>query len=601
MRIFLAILLVCFAASAGAQQRPLARFVVPNAPAEVNQALERVLESRRRFTVTELETDREDEERLLRRLQELALPALATEGYFAARIRVETVPDDSARYQLRVELGPRATVRQVDLVFKGPIEQQPQRVADIRRAWELQAGAPFRDSVWGNAKSRLLSRVQEKDFAAAAITDSQAEVDVEQATVAVRVEVESGPAFTVGDLVVNNLKRYDKSLVERYNPFRPGDRYDVLQLLDFQRRMQSSPYFASVVVSVEPDPAKAERAPLVVDVNEATSKRVSFGLGYSTNTGPRVETTYRQAQLFGHPYTLLSGIGVDQKRAIIYGEVQLPPKPNGALDSVGALFERSEIDPFVTHRWGGGVARKRVREGPDSTIETRLGANVERETRRSTDPNIPGKTNDTLYSTYTWTRRAVDEITDPRRGDVMSGTVGAGVGREVLDSLSLDSLSNNTFSYLYGRYVRYQPVPFMDPRANILIGRIEAGRTFTDNADIVPKDFLFNAGGSGSVRGYSYQSLGPRAGTPRPGGTNLLVGSLEYVHWFNAEWGSAVFVDVGAAADNAEEFEFGRGAGLGARWKTIAGPIALDYAYGQRRSDGTGGRWRLHFSIAIAF
>lgn len=596
MRVFLAILLVCLAAPIGAQQRPLARFDVPDAPAEVYVALERVLESRRRFTVTELEVDREDDERLLRRLQELALPALATEGYFSARFRVEPSADEAARYVLRVELGPRATVRQVDLVFKGGIEQQPQRMAELRRAWELPAGAPFRDSLWGSAKSRLLSRVQEKDFAAAQLADSQAEVNVENASVVIRVEVDSGPPFTVGDLVVNNLKRYDKSLVERFNPFKPGDRYDVLQLLDFQRRMQSSPYFASVVVNVDADPAKADRAPIVVDVTEATSKRVSFGIGYSTNTGARFETTYRQAHLFGHPYTLQSGFGIDQTRSIVYGEILLPPKPNGALDSVGALFERSEIERVITHRWGGGVARKQVRERPDATVETRLAGNVERETRRSEEPNTPSRTNDTLYGTYTWTRRAVDEITDPRRGTILSATAGAGIGREVLQSLS-----ENTFSYLYGRYVRYQPLPFLDPRRNILIGRLEAGRTFTDNPDVVPKDFLFTAGGSGSVRGYAYQSLGPNAGTARPGGTNLLVGSLEYVHWFSPEWGGALFVDVGDVADDVQKYEFGRGAGLGVRWKTIAGPIALDYAYGERRSDGTGGRWRLHFSIAIAF
>jgi outer membrane translocation and assembly module TamA len=46
---------------------------------------------------------------------------------------------------------------------------------------------------------------------------------------------------------------------------------------------------------------------------------------------------------------------------------------------------------------------------------------------------------------------------------------------------------------------------------------------------------------------------------------------------------------------------FARGAGLGVRWKTFAGPLALDAAYGAQRPDGSGGRWRLHFAVAIAF
>lgn len=597
MRALLAIVIVLAAATAAAQERVLARFDAPGAPAEVGAALAKVLEARTRTNVIETDIDAADEERRLRRLQDDALAALATEGYFAPRIAVERDRDEQARYLLRVETGPRTHVGHVDLVLRGAIESQPARIAELRSGWELPVGAPFRDPLWSTAKSRLLSRVQEKDYAAARLVDSVAEVDADRHTVALRVEIDSGPAFTVGELQIEGLKRYDRDLVERFNPTKPGDRYDVLQLLDFQRRMQSSPYFASVVIAVEPDPSRADHVPIQVKVAEAQTKRVSFGLGYSTNTGPRVETLYRQSLIFGYPYTLQTGIGVDRTRAIVYGDVLLPPKPNGALDSVGALFERSDIEDVITHRWGAGAARTQLREAKESTIETRLALNVQRELRRNAlTPDVPGVTSDTVYGTYTWTRRAVDEITDPRRGDILSGTVGAGVSRDILQSLT-----NNVFTYAHARYVRYQPLAFVDPKRNILIARIDAGRTFTDNPDIVPKDLLFTAGGVGSVRGYSYQSLGPRAGTARPGGTMLVVGSLEAVHWFSAEWGGAVFVDAGDAADSWSDFKFARGTGLGVRWKTLAGPLALDVAYGERRPDGSGGRWRLHFAVAIAF
>lgn len=586
-----------------ADDRQLARFDVAGAPDEVLATLALVLDSIRRADVVELAIDRDDDERRLRRLRELVIAALATEGYFTPDIDAAADRDadrpDQARYVVKVDLGRRATIASVEIAIGGAISDQSLRRSELVAGWELPKGAAFRDADWSRAKTRLLTRVADKDFAAARIVHSSAEVDADAASVALRIEIDSGPAFTLGALQVTGLNHYDQALVERFNPFRPGDRYDAAQLLDFQRRMQSSPYFAAAVVSVEPDPAHAEHAPIVVTLTEAPRKRVQFGVGYSTNTGPRVEATYRQAQIFDYPYTLQTGAGTDRTRSIIYGDLLLPPKPNGALDSVGGLFERTSIENLITHRWGAGAARAQMRDSDGASIETRLSFNLQRELRRFADaPNAPGETNDVLSSTWTWTRRAVDEITDPRRGSVMSVSLSAGLGREIVKSLS-----DNTFTRATGRMTLYLPPPWLDPKRNVLILRGELGRVFTDDPTFVPSEFLFRTGGAGGVRGYAYQSIGRPPGSTRAGSTALAIGSVEGVHWFTPDWGGAAFLD--AAYDFDRDLEQlrtrARAAGFGLRWKTIAGPIALDTAYGERRADGSGGRWRLHFSVAIAF
>lgn len=587
-------------------ERRLARFEVADAPDELVQTLARVLDSLRRADVVELAIDVDDDERRLRRLRELAIGALATEGYFepqltAAEDRNADGSPGEARYVVHVELGRRVTVGRVEIILDGAIEQQPQRRQQLVGGWELGHGSPFRDAAWTSAKSRLLAQVQEKDYAGARLVDSTAEVDVPSATVTLRVEINSGPPFRLGELQIEGLKHYDRNLVERFSPFQPGDRYDLTQLLDFQRRIQAAPYFASAVVSVEPDPDNAAAAPIVVKLVEAQRKRVQFGVGYSTNTGPRVEATYRQTQIFGFPYTLATGVGIDDKRAIIYGDVLLPPKPNGALDSVGGLYERTNIEDVVTQRWGAGAARAQVRDNAHGSIETKLSFNLQRELRRFVDaPGSASETNDVLSTTYTWTRRAVDEITDPRRGTVLSLSGSAGIGREIINSLS-----DNSFTRAYGRITWYLPVPWLDPKTNTLILRGEAGRVFTDDPSFIPTDFLFRTGGSGSIRGYRYLSIAPASESRRAGFTAFAVGSAEVVHWFSPVWGGALFVDVGDAADDFDQMRrLKRGTGFGVRWKTIAGPIALDLARGRRSTIGNdeiGGRWRLHFSVAIAF
>jgi translocation and assembly module TamA len=129
--------------------------------------------------------------------------------------------------------------------------------------------------------------------------------------------------------------------------------------------------------------------------------------------------------------------------------------------------------------------------------------------------------------------------------------------------------------------------------------RADLGFVQADSPNVVPSRFLFRTGGTTTVRGYNYESLGVKQGVATVGGRALAVGSIEYVKWldrFGGDWGVATFVDVGDAADSFGALEPAVGIGLGARYRTPAGPLAVDVAYGERER-----QVRVHFSVAIAF
>jgi translocation and assembly module TamA len=574
--------------------RPIARFeVTAGGDPALAPLLARVIEAGR----TTDPFDPEDDERVLRRLRDTAIDVLATEGYFTPAVTVETnETDPRSRYVLNVDPGPRTQVTAVDIKLTGAIEAQAERMRELLAGWELPIGQPFRDAAWRVARARLLTKVQERDFPTARLLDAAAEINADAATARLHIAIDSGPAFTLGELQIVEgnglgLKRFDRDLVERFNDIQPGEPYDATRLLDLQRRLQSGPFFSSVLVDVPLDPAAPERVPIRLSLVEGKSKRLSTGIGYSTNTGFQVEGLYRQVGLFGFPYTLQAGAGYDRTRTVGYADILLPPKPSGARDSLGVLAERTDIQNEITERYAAGVERLHQRESAERAggvnYVNRTAIKLQRETTEQRGDPTSRFTNDTLTLSNTWTWRRVDSLTNPTRGDVISLTGAVGVSRSGLSDLLAES-----FVHGYGRYVRY--IPVFNRHQIILRGEI--GHVVTDDLRFVPSDYRFRTGGAGSVRGYDYQSLGVTDGAAVTGADTLLVGSAEYVHWFTTTWGGAAFYDVGDADNDLANVRLARGYGAGVRYRTIAGPLGLDVAYGERDR-----QWRVHFSIAVAF
>lgn len=540
-----------------------------------------------RFTL-EPGADETDEERELRRAERAVLEALATEGYFDATVRYEPELNGRARYRAVVTLGPRTTVGSVELEFAGVLTEPrfASRAADLRQSWGLPVGTAFRSAEWDAAKAALVTDMQARDFAAARVTSSLARVDAPEAKAHLRVELDSGPAYTVGPLQISGLVRYEPGLIERFNPFKVGEPYDRARLAEFQRRLQETPYFANVVTTIDLEAPAGELAALRVDLREAPTKRVAFGVGYQTDTGAHVEATYRQALTLGQPWPLQTGVRVDQTGGFAYADLSFPPRPNGVRDTVGVLFENSEVESLDVRRYGIGAARSQLRGQRDGRhIDTRLAVNYEHEVRKT--PLLPEVETSAVSTTYTWTRRSVDSIVNPRRGNIVTleGTVGAS-----------RAAFSDTFLRGYSRLVQYFPIGSTDS----LILRGEFGYVSAESTDAVPTRFLFRTGGTTTIRGYNYESIGVSRGGATVGGRILTIASAEYVKWLpdvgGGNWGMAAFVDAGDAADRFGDLDIAVGVGVGARYRTLAGPIAVDLAYGERDRSV-----RLHFSVAIAF
>ncbi|MFH2135194.1 MAG: autotransporter assembly complex family protein [Pseudomonadota bacterium] len=518
----------------------------------------------------------------VRRAQREIPELLATEGYFSAEVRLGSV-NKAGVLNLQVLPGTRTTVASVDIELRGDLQQTAaQRAQQVRNAWSLPVGQAFRSGAWDRAKTALLDSVASEDYAAARMVSSAAEVDVEHAVARLRVVVDSGPRYRFGTLQVRGLERYEPLLIERHTTFKPGQPYQRSLLLEFQTRLQKLPHFSSIIVNLdtaratEGDGQAARSAPVQVQVVEAKSRKISFGVGYSTNNGARNEVNYQSYNFLNQAWTLSSAAVVEQNRQNIALALDTPPNPLGYRLLWRASGERTNIQELVTQRDKFGVTRTRNLFG----IETGISLNWQQE-RRIPTGGIR-ETDQALVLDWHWYRRMVDDPLAPMDGNLTELKIG---------SASKSFASDQDFVRSYARHQSW--IAF--GKNDVLSLRAEAGYTASKSRLGIPQEYLFRVGGTQTVRGFAYQSIGFSEGGAVVGGRAMSTLSAEYTHWFG-NWGAAIFVDEGAAADTAPTLKWYRGQGVGARWRSPVGPLALDAARGQGEP-GT----RIHFAIAVAF
>ncbi|GHT94375.1 outer membrane protein assembly factor [Betaproteobacteria bacterium] len=506
---------------------------------------------------------------------------LATEGYFNARLQVTGEP---ATLVIQVEPGARTLVEQVDITLDGAVPEE--RKAALREAWALKTDAPFRQADWSGAKEGLLMTLMERDFPAARLLESRAAVDADHNRARLKIHYDSGAAYRFGALEISGLGRYSPELVARYNrQVKAGDPYDENRLTALQSALENTPYFTSVSVRMEtvaageagnvaPTENDVIVAPVQVTLREQSPHRLNLGAGVSSNTGARVEVNFRTADLFSRAWQLNSGVRVEQLKQSAYADIFLPPTPEDYHYAFGALVEHSDIRNLKLQTGSLGISRSH-RQGSVENVLT-----LSYITEKEISEGLPQSRNRSLAinSAWTWTPRlAADAFWFNHVSQIQIGG-------------AIRPISDQNFVRLYGETLHN----FRLTPQNILTLRAEGGIVLADSRKGIPQNFLFRAGGTQSVRGYGYQSLGIREGDTTFGGRYLLTASGEFTHWLtNSPWGVAAFVDVGNAGDDKKTFRLQQGYGVGARWKSEAGAVGVDLAYGNN--------WHLHFALSLPF
>ncbi|MGI4850112.1 MAG: autotransporter assembly complex protein TamA [Janthinobacterium lividum] len=518
---------------------------------------------------------------------------LATEGYFSPT--VEGALDASGTRPLArftIALGAPVLVSDVAIDFAGAIAdnaQMTRRIAGLRSQWSLSPGQRFRQAAWDDAKAGLLKSLLARDYPGARISRSQALVDAQAGTVRLAVTADSGPAFTFGVLQIEGLDRYGRSRIDALNPITPGMPYSQESLNELQARLQDSGYYRSAFTTIEVDPSHPSLVPVRVDLNENERKKLSFGVGVSTDAGLNGRVKWLNRQFLGRDWRLESDLKVDRSTKAIGSDLYFPTVRDGLLadvfdgafsgwqPSVGAHFERTNLLSEINDKLNTSARLTSADKNNTHSWALQFFAD------RQQIPDLAPNNRRALVGAYSYTRRRLDVPLSPTRGYVGAIELAAGPKGPV-------NVQNLARVVLRGTWLH----PF-DRRWSTVL-RAQAGQVFGAARENVPDDLLFRTGGDQTVRGFAYDSLGVAQNGAVVGGRVMAILSAELVYHFTPQWGAALFSDAGNAADAWRDFRLAQGSGVGARWRSPIGPVNVDLAF-----DHATWQPRLHFSVGYGF
>ncbi len=529
-------------------------------------------------------------DRLIAAAPTQARALLETEGYFAASVHAQRVAGQSGlpRVLIKVTLGPRTTVTQWTLDALGELQllidaNDPlahTTFENLRRSWPLQIGAPFRQAAWASGKNQLLAQLRANGYPSASWLDTDAAIDVTQASATLRTTLFSGPLFHLGELHIEGLQRYDEASVRNVAEFKMGAEHSEQRLLDFQERLVKTGLFEGVNVDVDPDPAHAAAAPVNVRLRELPLQQATVGVGYSDNTGQRITFEHLHRRPFGFNATGKNKVEFGRDARSWSGELTSHTLPGLYRNLLAGSYEKLEVADEVRTSW-----RWRAGRAYDSQRVERI---VFAEVLGSELRNVLGRDQaDAVSLNFSGAWRRLDSVILPTNGITVSGQVGGGWSQST-------AAGSGPFGRATIRLTGYLPLEW----GWYGTGRIEVGQLNATASTGLPDPLLFRAGGDDSVRGYAFRTLGPVVNGVVTSGRSLMTSSVEAARPITstlpAFWWAA-FVDAGNAADHFSSLNPAVGYGLGLRWRSPVGPLRIDWAYGAQVHKA-----RLHLSVGIA-
>jgi translocation and assembly module TamA len=401
----------------------------------------------------------------------------------------------------------------------------------------------------------------------------------------------------------------------------PGEQFSASKVEAARKDLLALGVFSAVSVRVADKADSEGRVPIAFNTRERLQHAVSVSAAYSSDLGGSTGVTWTKRNVSGKADSLTlsadaihlgggtasNGIGYDVSGKYLIPDWKL--RDQSLQTSVGAI--KQYLDAYDQTAYTGGVV---VSRKLSSIWSISVGFNIEEEhilqhecskeqncileqTCVLPPPDLPPQDDPCINQGFSYTLLALPITalynTTGLDSPLQDATHGFRISFGVTPTFSIGHPNAKFFitQATGSLYWDLKNLGLSDkPGRSVLALRALAGLAAGADQFALPPDQRFYAGGSGTIRGYRYQSVGPQFANGNPiGGTAINAGSAEYRQRIGTNFGTAVFVDAGNVSKNLDPLggalRFGVGAGV--RYYTPIGPIRVDIAVPIRKRGAT--------------
>lgn len=523
------------------------------------------------------------------------IDGLAIDDSHLAQLLAARPPGTPARCTITV--APGALYHLGTIQIDAPIDDA------ARRALGLPAGMPAVAAAVLIGVARLQAALENQGFAFAKVERPVAYENPDSRTLDLSIHVVPGPKVRIGELRTEGLGRVRKGTVLARLRLRSGDLYSAREVEAARKDLLGLGVFAAVDVRLATAPDSLGRISVTFVMTERRRHAVSVTAAYSSDLGGSGGVIWSDRNVFGGAQQLdLSAsainVGGDDATGLGYDlgiRYTVPDAGHrGQTLQVAMSALDQSLDAYDQRAKTIGVSVRRtlsalwiVGVGTTTTYD-----DVVQEGARHSYTLLA------LPLTVAFDSTALaSPLQDPVRG--------LRVALNIAPTFSFGSPSTRfgIVQLTAAKFIDLGALFRSDTGRTVLALRALAGIARGAGAEDLPPDQRFYAGGSGTVRGYRYQSVGPAFPDGRPvGGTAMGAATAEMRQRFGAAWAAAVFIDGGEVSESAQPWSgtVRLGGGIGARYYTPIGPVRLDLALPMRRQAGED-RFEVYVGLGQAF
>lgn len=456
------------------------------------------------------------------------------------------------------------------------------------RHLRLEPGKPVTAEEMLEAVDRVGRYLRRQGYPIAKTASSRYTLDREQRTINADIVIDPGPPALMGEVRLVSASEVAEAYLRRLAYWRPGDeRWNSRRVGNYGDRLRGLGLFNSVTLKPALDewrqqsgPGKVAALPLDLSVEDAPFRSLAAEARYDTDTGFGVEAEWEHRNILGNGETLRLNLPVTTEKQGLVARFEKPAflRSGQSLDAeASALHE--DTDAYERRGLAGyAYLNRRVNR------YWRVGVGVGGDGGQIAEDGHGMRLYSVIGPRFTVRRDSRDNKVSPREGTL---------GKVLFSPVA--GYYDTTFTALTGEaeWMGYY-APFHTRRGKpddrlVLAARVAAGMMAGVPLHAMPASMRYYAGGAGSVRGYSYQSLGPRNSKGDPlGGRSYQLVNLEARVKITEDMGLVPFLDGGMAY--REQYPTLRdmhwGAGLGLRYYTPVGPLRLDVATPLNPVDG---------------